>query len=336
MLAALAPPASLPRMQRGLVWLESLRWLYLLVAALALLLAAGLARAQGAPGTSGTAGGVQEVPALTARVLDRSNTLTEAQRDILEAKLAEFEKVEGTQIVILLVPTTQPEDIAAYAQRVADSWKIGRRDIGDGLLIVVAKNERRVRIEVAKTLEGAIPDLAARRIIDRAIVPAFRAGDTAGGLNAALDELFTLVRAEKLAPPSPASQPDARSGPDWQDLALFVFLGVPLLGSVLTAIFGRRIGSLLSGGTVGVLGWAFTSSILLALGAGVIALLLVGALGVGAAHRGRWSSGPTIGPGWGGGFGGGPGGWGGGGGGSGGFSSGGGGDFGGGGASGSW
>ncbi len=107
------------------------------------------------------------MPALTARVIDQTGTLDASQRDALEAKLRAFEEAAGPQIVVLMVPSTQPEDIAAYAFRVADNWKIGRREVGDGVLVVVAKNDRRLRIEVAKALEGAIPDLAARQIIDR-------------------------------------------------------------------------------------------------------------------------------------------------------------------------
>ncbi|MFN7484497.1 MAG: TPM domain-containing protein, partial [Betaproteobacteria bacterium] len=119
------------------------------------------------------------VPALTARVMDATGTLSSAQRDALEAKLAAFEAQAGPQIVVLMVATTQPEDIAAFTQRVGETWKIGRKDVGDGLLLVVAKNDRKVRIEVSKALEGAIPDLAARQIIDSAIRPAFRADDYA-------------------------------------------------------------------------------------------------------------------------------------------------------------
>ena len=150
------------------------RWFALL--GVALLLACGLARAQG----------VLPVPVLTARVIDQTATLTSAQQQSLEAQLAAVETKRGSQIVVLMVPSTLPEDIAAYAQRVGDAWKIGRRDVGDGLLIVVAKNDRRVRIEVAKSLEGAVPDLAAKRIIDAQITPAFKAGDFAGGLSAAV------------------------------------------------------------------------------------------------------------------------------------------------------
>ena len=271
------------------------------------------------------------VPALSARVIDQTATLSDAQRAALEARLAAFEAESGPQIVVLIVPTTAPEDIAAYAWRVADTWKIGRRDVGDGLLLIVAKNDRAVRIEVARALEGAVPDLAARQIIDRAIVPAFRAGDFAGGIAAALDQLIARLKGEHL--PLPERRAAEPRGVDLEALAIFFFVGVPVVGAVLTGIFGRKLGSLLTGGAAGAVGWVVTASVLAAVAAGLLALLLVGVMGVGSAVRGgrggRW---PPMGPpggGWSGGRGGGFGG-------GGGFSSGGGGSFGGGGASGRW
>ena len=279
---------------------------------------------------------LQPVPALTARVIDRTGTLDASQAAALESKLAAFEREAGTQMVVVIVPTTLPEDIVGYTQRLGDAWKIGRKDVGDGLLIVVAKDDRRVRIAPAKALEGAVPDLAAQQIIERVVTPAFRAGDFAGGLNAAVDHLAARIRGENL--PLPA-QPGARPGAQLDELPIFFFVFVPVVGALLTAILGRKLGSLATGGAAGALGWWFSASLLLALGAGVVALLLVGVLGIGSTGRrasryGRGHGVPPIIWGGGGGFGGG--GFGGGGFGGGGFSSGGGGNFGGGGASGSW
>ena len=271
--------------------------------------------------------GVQDVPALTGRVIDQTGTLSGAQVQALDAKLAAFEQAAGPQIVVLLIATTQPEDISSYAQRVADAWKIGRKDVGDGLLLLVAKNDRRIRIEVAKALEGAVPDLAARQIIERQIGPALKAGDYAGGLNAGLDKLMERIRGEHLPAPKGRAPGQQDLGLGWESLAMFFFIGVPIIGAVFTGMFGRKLGSLVTSGAAGGLGWWFTASLGLALGAGVMALVLVGIMGVGAARGGRGGVGHII---WGGGGGGG--GFGGGGGG--GFSSGGGGDFGGGGASG--
>ena len=276
--------------------------------------------------------GVQAVPALNGRVIDQTSTLSEAQRVALDTKLAGVETRLGTQMVVLMVGSTQPEDIASYAQRVGEAWKIGRRDVGDGLLLIVAKNDRKVRIEVAKSLEGAVPDLAAKQIIDRAITPAFKAGDFAGGLNQAVDQLAARVQGENLPLPSQTGgKPQADTGFQWSDLGVFLFVGVPVVGALLTSVLGRKGGALTSGLVVGGLGWVVTTSALVALGVGFASAVVVAAMASGAS-RGR--GGPFIG---GGGFGGGGFGGGGfGGGGGGGFSSGGGGDFGGGGASGDW
>lgn len=297
-------------------------WEWLVLLALLLLALAWGARAQD----------VLPVPPLSARVIDQTGTLDASQRAALEAKLERYEQEHGSQIVVLMVPTSLPEDIASYAQRVADTWKIGRREVGDGLLIVVAKNDRRVRIEVAKTLEGAIPDLAARRVIDRAITPAFRQGDFAGGLNAGVDQLTALITGEAL--PAPTAR-GTKPGTQISDIAVFLMVAVPIIGAMVTSIFGRKLGSMLTAGAAGALGWWFTASIAIALGVAVVAIILVLVLGVGVGRRGgRGYGGPVI---WsGGGLGGGDFRGGNSGGGGGGFSSGGGGDFGGGGASGGW
>ncbi len=273
---------------------------------------------------------VLPVPPLSARVIDQTSTLTEPQKTALIQKLALIETTRGAQVVVLVVPTTQPEDIATYGQRVADTWKVGRRDVGDGVVIVVAKNDRRVNIEVAKTLEGAIPDVLAGRIINDQIKPAFKADDYAGGLNAAIDRLDKAIGGEALPAPTAQKNGSAKRGVlggfDIQDLAIFLFVGVPIAGALLTGIFGRKLGSVLTGGAVGGIAWFLTASALVAGGAGLIALFIVGVMGIGGGRLG--GGGPII---WGGGgFGGGSRG------GGGGFSSGGGGDFGGGGASGSW
>ena len=278
--------------------------------------------------------GVLPVPELTARVIDQTGTLDDIQRKGLDDKLAAFEQAKGTQIVMLLVPTTQPEDIASYANRVGNAWKIGRKEVGDGILLIVAKDDRKVRIEVAKTLEGAVPDLAAKQIIDDAITPRFRQNDFAGGLSAAADQLIARVNGEALpTPPQPGTQPrSGGAGFDWFDLAIFLFFAVPIAGAVLRGIFGRKLGSLVTGGGVGAIAMLLTSSLMVAGAAGLFALLFTMMSG-GSGLGGRRGGGPVIFPGGWGGGGGGGGSWGGGGGG---FGSGGGGNFGGGGASGDW
>jgi len=297
------------------------RYLWRALLTLAAVFVAGLAFAQP----------LQPVPALQARVTDLSATLSAAQARALEDKLAAFEAAHGSQIVVLLVRSTAPEDIAAYAFRVADAWKIGRRDVGDGVLLLVAKDDRKVRIEVARTLEGAIPDLAAWRIIDGAIIPAFRRGDFAGGIDAGVEGVFALIRGENLPAPEPAAPGGGGAG--LEDLGALLFVGVPILGAVLVGMLGRKPGALATGGLTGLIVHLLTASLFLALVGGVLAVVFVLVLGIGGGGRGgppHRGGGPIIrggslgGGGFGGGFGGG------------GFRSGGGGSFGGGGASGSW
>ncbi len=271
---------------------------------------------------------LQPVPPLTAHVLDATGTLDASQTSALEGKLATLEAAKGSQVVVLMVPTTAPEDIASFANRVGNTWKIGRRDVGDGVLLVVAKEDRKVRIEVAKALEGAIPDLAAKQIIDQALTPRFKVGDYGGGLSAAVDQLAARIQGEPLPPVPGVPAPAGRSNDGFQlwDLAIFLFVAVPIASAVLRGIFGRKFSALLTGAGVGALALWATASVVLAALAAFVALLFALFANTSTASRGRsWSSG---------------GGWGSGSGGSsssgGGFSSGGGGDFGGGGASGDW
>lgn len=269
---------------------------------------------------------LRPVPALTAHVIDQTGTLSVAERQALEQQLAALEKAHGSQVVVLLVPTTAPEDIASFANRVGNSWKIGRRGVGDGVLIVVAKDDRRMRIEVAKALEGAIPDIAAARIIDTRMKPRFRTGDYAGGLQAAVQEIAARIAGEPLpAPAQEGGQGGARGGAglDGGSLLVLLFVLVSVGGGVLRALFGTTLGAVLTGAAAGVLMFWFSASLLLAVVVAVLGFFFALAL----AARGGITLGPPGG-GWGGG------GWGGGSGG--GFSSGGGGDFGGGGASGDW
>jgi len=264
------------------------------------------------------------VPALNGHVVDTVGVLAEGPRQALETKLAALEQSKGSQVVVLVVPTTQPEDIASYANRVGNTWKIGRKEIGDGVLLIVALNDRKVRIEVAKTLEGAIPDLAAKRIIEQAITPQFRQGNYAAGLDAGTEQITALINGEALPPPAQSQAARGTGSFDWTELAIFMFFAVPVLGSVVKSIFGSRLGSVLAGGFAGGIAFWLTTSLLIGGGAAVAGLLLTL---LSSSSPGRRHGGYS------GGFGGGHGG---GGFGGGGFSSGGGGNFGGGGASGGW
>lgn len=277
-----------------------------------------------------SAQGVLPVPALSSHVIDSTATLSGAQQQALDSKLAAFESSSGAQVVILMVPTTQPEDIASYAQRIGDAWKIGRKGVGDGLLLVIAKNDRKIRIEVAKSLEGAIPDLAAKQIIDSAITPRFKQDDYAGGVDAGVDRIMGLIKGEALlAPVAQAGMGMSGDDSQWAPMLAFLFFAVMIGGGIARKVLGNKLGSLVTGGLVGLFVNSLTASLLLAILTALAAVVFTLVSSVGRSFRGTG----------GGGFGGSGsgGGWGSGGdSGGGGFSSGGGGDFGGGGASGDW
>ena len=250
------------------------------------------------------------VPALLHRVTDLSATLSGEQAAALENRLAAFEAKTGSQIAVLIVPTTQPEDIAQFGIRVADTWKVGRKKVDDGVILIVAKDDRALRIEVGYGLEGAIPDAVAKRVIAETIVPHFQAGDFAGGIDAGVAQLMKLIQGEALPPPDNAEEIDG-------DLFGLLVVGGVVAGFALSMMINRPTAAgiaALGSGAMGAWWIGLTPLLLFAV------LFVFGAVAGGFRGRGGgWSSG-------GGGFGGGGGGsWGGGGGG-----------FGGGGASGSW
>jgi uncharacterized protein len=274
--------------------------------------------------------GLVAVPQLTARVTDLTGTLTPDQASALEAKLAAFEQAKGSQVAVLIVPSTQPEDIAQYSIRVVDQWQLGRKQVEDGVLLLVAKDDRRMRIEVGYGLEGALPDATANRIIQQDIAPAFKRGDFYGGINTGVDRIMRVIEGEPL--PEPEISPPAADIPGLFNLLPFLFIFALVGGSILRRIFGRVGGALATGGIVGVLTWMLISILGISVFAGIVAFifsLLGGFGGGGGPGRGGWVS-RRHGSGWG--YGGG---FGGGGFGGGGFGGGGGG-FGGGGASGGW
>jgi uncharacterized protein len=270
-----------------------------------------------------TAAAQVAVPALTGRVVDQTATLTPDQVASLDQTLKAFEQRKGTQMGVLIVPTTEPESIEQFSIRVAEAWKIGRKKIDDGALLVVAKNDRRLRIEVGYGLEGALTDVTAKRIIDEIITPKFRNGDFAGGISDGVERMIRVADGEAL--PAPArQQPTSGVLDNLQSIIPFAFIAVLVLGGILRAVLGRLIGAIVTGGLVGLIAWFFVGALAVALITGIIAFFftLVGdsIASTGGGGRGGWSGG-------GGGYSGGS---------SGGGFSGGGGSFGGGGASGRW
>lgn len=263
------------------------------------------------------------VPALQAHVTDLTATLTAEQKASLEQTLTAFEARKGSQLAVLMVPSTAPEAIEQYAIRVAEKWKLGRKRVDDGAILVVAKDDRAVRIEVGYGLEGALTDLASKRIISETILPRFKAQDFYGGISAGLAQMAGVVDGEPLPEPSNAPARGSGGGSGFQDYLPVLFIVALAVGGVLRAVLGKLVGSVVTGGVVGVIAWFVVGAVTVAVGAGVVALFVT-LLGAGMTGRGMGGMGGYYG---GGGRGGGGGG--------GGFSGGGGG-FGGGGASGRW
>jgi uncharacterized protein len=287
--------------------------------------------------TAAWAQGLAPIPPLSARVIDSTGTLTPEQRAALESKLQAFEARKGAQLAVLLVATTAPEAIEQYSIRVVEQWKLGRRNVDDGALLVIAKEDRALRIEAGRGLEGVLTDATSNRIIDEVIKPYFRQGNFYAGIDAGIDQTMRVIDGEPLPP---VSQTARRGSPGVVTLLPFLFVAALFGSTLLRAIFGRMLGSALTGGGIGMLAFALGAVVSAAVGVGFIAFLF--ALLAGSSSRPGWATGPRVG-GWGGfgggGFGGGGfggGGFGGGGFGGGGGFSGGGGTFSGGGASGRW
>ena len=275
------------------------------------------------------------VPKLTGHVIDQTATLDRAQVQSLETNLADFERARGSQVVVLLVPTLDGETIEDFAGRVTDAWQLGRKGVDDGVLFVIAKQDRKLRIHTGRGVQGSLTDATSKRIVSDIVAPRFRNGDFAGGIGAGVDAIEKAIEGEDL--PLPAQKPAPRKVGTVSSYGDFLWMGfflVPVVAMVLRGMFGRLRGAVFTSGLTALAAWLFLGSVIVAVIAALIALvwgLLIGS-GLGALGAGRGGTWIPTGGGWGGGgFGGG--GFGGGGGGG---MSGGGGSFDGGGASGSW
>lgn len=246
------------------------------------------------------------VPPLTARVTDQTATLSGEQAATLEGKLQAFEAEKGSQLAVLIIPTTGDEPIEQYALRVVEQWKLGRKNVDDGALLIVAKNDRSLRIEVGYGLEGALNDATAKRIISEIIVPRFQQDDFYGGIDAGIERMIGVVSGEPL--PAPEGAAGEMAG-EFSQLIPIVLMLVFVLGGVLRAVLGRLPAALLTGAGVAVVSWLLIGLISAALGAGVVAFVFT-LFGGGAGRLAGLGGGRG---GLGGGFGGGGGGFGGGG-----------------------
>lgn len=247
-------------------------WLF----ALCLVVASALATAAPSPG-------LVPVPPLQARLTDLTGTLTSEQTASLEQKLKAFEVRKGTQIAVLMVPTTQPEAIEQYAIRVAEQWKLGRQKVDDGALLLIAKNDRAIRIEVGYGLEGALTDATSRRIIGEVITPPLQAGDYFAGISAGVDQLIRVADGEPLPEPKPGAT-DLGGHDIGRLLPVFFFLALAL-GSVLRSVLGRLPGALVTGGLLALGGWFVGAAITAAAIGGAIAFVVT-LLGMGMGRHG--------------------------------------------------
>ena len=220
--------------------------------------------------------GAVAVPPLQARVTDLAGALSSEQRATLERELAAFERRKGSQIAVLLVPTTEPETIEEYGIRVAESWKLGRKGVDDGVLLLVALKDRALRIEVGYGLEGVIPDAIAKRVVAEVIVPFFKQGDYYGGVRAGVERIMRLVDGEPL--PEPAARDT-----DWsrfEQVLPFAFIAVFVVGGILRAILGRLLGAVAGGGVASVVAWLVVGSLAIATLLGLIVFVFTLALGL--------------------------------------------------------
>jgi uncharacterized protein len=247
------------------------------------------------------------VPPLKARVTDLTGTLTHEQSASLEQMLQSFEARKGSQIAVLVLPTTGGEAIEQYALRVAEQWKIGRKKVDDGAILVVAKDDRALRIEVGYGLEGALNDATAKRIVSEVVVPRFREGDFYGGINAGVDRMIRVIDGEPL--PAPAARGARVDGGIAQILPVLLIVAM-IAGMVLRAILGRFFGSLAAGGAVGFVAWLLAGALFVAVMAGVLAFVFTllggggrryGGFPVGVGHGGLRGGGGFGGGGFGGG-----------------------------------
>jgi uncharacterized protein len=236
------------------------------------------------------------VPPLSGRVVDQTGTLSASDITALTQSLKDFEARKGSQIAVLLVPTTAPETIEQYSIRVAEAWKVGRKKVDDGAILVVAKNDHKLRIEVGYGLEGALTDVTARRIIDEIITPKFKAGDFAGGISAGVDRILGVIDGE----PLPAPAPQQSFGDDEDRLGVlfpFIFFVILAAGAVLRRALGRLLGSAATGGVVGVLVWLAIGSLVFSTVSAVIAFvfaMLAEGIASSNGRSGGWSGGGSF------------------------------------------
>ncbi|HQQ34497.1 MAG TPA: TPM domain-containing protein, partial [Rugosibacter sp.] len=232
------------------------------------------------------------VPPLTGRIVDLTNTLDAQQRAALEARLAALEQAKGAQVAVLLAPTFQPESIEQFGIRLADAWKLGRKGVDDGAILLIAKDDRQLRIEVGYGLEGALNDATAKRIISEIITPHFRQGDYYAGIDAGLAAMQTVIEGEPLPPPAATRADNGARGDDASFLPLM--MGGAIAARILHSLLGLT-GSLLVAGVGGLLAFWLLGSWLVGLVVGVFLLMFSLSRGSGYGGLGGFGAGGGFG-----------------------------------------
>src|SRR5882724_5361376 len=237
------------------------------------------------------------IPPLTGRVVDLNGTLSAEQKRGLEASLEAFEKRKGSQIAVLITGTTFPEPIESFAMRVAEAWKIGRKGVDDGIVVVIAKSDQAMRIEVGYGLEGAVPDAVAKRLIEELFIPRFREGDFYGGLRAGLDRLVRVIDGEPL--PAPKQERGGGSEPRSIEAYFVLFMVIVItVGGLLRALVGRLPAATMVGVGTGLLAWLIVAPVVVAVLVAIVGFIFTlagggwrGGVGGGGFGRGGFGGG---------------------------------------------
>ena len=243
-------------------------------------------------------GDPQLVPTLDKRVIDLTATLSAADEARIAARLKEFEAQKGVQIAVLIVGTTLPEAIFDYSLRVAEAWKLGRKGVDDGVLFVIAKNDRKMQILTGPGLQGTLTDAMSKRIIGEIVGPKFRAGDFAGGIEQGIEKMIAVLQGEAL--PAPQKKRVDVKSVNYEGFLMLGFAAALVLGPLLRSLLGRFVGASATGAVAGAAAWWLAGGLLFPIIAGVILFIIVLMMGAmnfagGRGGGGGWTSGGTSG-----------------------------------------
>ena len=238
-------------------------------------------------------GDIVAIPALSKRVTDLTATLSSAEEARIEARLKEFEAKKGAQVTVLIVGSTQPETIFDYSVRVTDAWKLGRKDVDDGVLFVVAKNDRKLQILTGRGVQGTLTDAMSKRIIGEVVAPKFRANDFAGGIEDGVAKIIDVLQGEALPPPQ-KKRVAVQQGTNIESFLVLGVLAALFVGPLLRSLLGRFLGASATGGVTGFAAWVIAGGMVFPIVAGIIiffVVMLMGAMNFSRGGRGGFSTG---------------------------------------------